>query len=573
LATTTTPTPRQSTRVAAKIRLTVSSLNPSLSFSETCDTVSVNSFGCAMHAPKEIAVGTPVLLKMQSGKEATGQVAFCKASTANDKWGIGIELDSPGNFWELKPCPADWLSASDAIVSSASKPGVKSNGSVRLSGPSAADLDAIRLDLREEMRKEFDSFLKHADRKVAEELKSHKEKTAALELMLKDAAQVRDSLAAALQSFQKNLDQKLAGETEKTFQQIKDQVTPLTEQTRSEAQQLQKDLQKLSGELKKQGQSLWEDFEKGRREFVEITNKHLEDKKQGIAGAAESMAERSEEIYKGLQERLEKQFASKQDAILLSQTAVEAEATRLQLQLQEFDERASKMQQLSSEGIAGFGEQLDKKVLEVRANTERSLEDLQKHQVGMARTEMEGIVTPVAARGDTLVKELLSLVDPMSRERDEIQTQLDALRQEKKEIEIWLASKAEDFRKTLEDGLADGRVRGKSIVQQALDAIQDPIDQFSREAKTKIEENTARQHADLGNGIRSLREELAALQQRTSETVRASVIGPAPVAATEVVSDKVEGESSTEVEKPSHRANSSLAQKLSGLVRGNGKRE
>ncbi len=94
-----------------QLPLLVTSLDPIVPFSQRCETVVVNCHGGALNSPQAIANATPVLLQLEDGRQAMARVVGCVA--AGDKWTVAIKLDRPGNFWNVQPCPEDWLVAGD----------------------------------------------------------------------------------------------------------------------------------------------------------------------------------------------------------------------------------------------------------------------------------------------------------------------------------------------------------------------------------------------------------------------------------------------------------------------------
>ncbi|HUJ96332.1 MAG TPA: PilZ domain-containing protein [Terriglobales bacterium] len=104
------PQNRRSTRVKAQIPLCVSSVDPSVTFSEHCHTLVVNLQGCGVRLSQPLGSGVAVLLdELPSGQTATAHVANAVPLGANKKyWLVGLALDEPGNVWGIHPAPADW---------------------------------------------------------------------------------------------------------------------------------------------------------------------------------------------------------------------------------------------------------------------------------------------------------------------------------------------------------------------------------------------------------------------------------------------------------------------------------
>lgn len=512
----------------------VTSLKSSVAFSECCDPVSVNSQGCAMYSATQIAVGTPVLMRLQTGAEATGQVAFCKASPSNDKlWGVGIVLDRPGNFSGLDPAhPKERMDGDDAadvllndkeIGEGVAK--IPESGSI--SDMPRAEADTMRVELLVEMRKEMHAMLTDAGAQLQEELQTQRKNTTIAEGLLRDAADVR-SVAAREQSLSETFDRKITDRVENALQQIEVHIDTLLRQARSESEQLQQQLRIGGDEMDRQvHQSVSAQFEKAQRHFCEVANKYFEEKRQGIADATTSMAKASDEIYSALQERLRKEFDGKQEIVDSNQNTIATELARLQAQVRNVDDRTARLDKLSLQLEADFSGRLDQTVSETitqaRTSMAHLLGEVRSEQLGMAGAEVESLVTTLSTRVDYLIKEeLRPFIDVLIRERDEVQIQIAAVKQEKTELELWLVQQDQDFKESIEKALFDARLQGKTSVQKVLDMIQDPVDKLSCEAKNKIGELAARQYVELGDGIRRLRNELATLKQQAGDSLLAS---------------------------------------------------
>ena len=246
LATTKSETLIQNTRIM------VTSLKPSVDFSEFCEPVSMNAQECAMYSATEIAVGTPVLLRLQTGTQATGQVAFCKASPSNDKlWGLGIVLDRAGSFRGLKPRPMERVAPDDdADVLSDDKEisavVARTPESGRAPDVTRAEPDIVRIELLEQMRNEMDTMLTDARATFQEELLAQRKNTAIAEAILRDAADAR-SVAAREQSLSKTLDRKITDGVENALQQIEVRIDTLRRQAGSESEELQQQLRTGGG--------------------------------------------------------------------------------------------------------------------------------------------------------------------------------------------------------------------------------------------------------------------------------------------------------------------------------------
>ena len=101
---------RRSTRLPLEVPVLVTSLDPTVSLSEDCNTTLVNAHGCGVIAKREIPRGMRVRLEIVSAKRhTTAQVSeVVSLGGVPETWLIGLELDVPGNFWGIDFAPSDW---------------------------------------------------------------------------------------------------------------------------------------------------------------------------------------------------------------------------------------------------------------------------------------------------------------------------------------------------------------------------------------------------------------------------------------------------------------------------------
>lgn len=98
---------RRSTRLSLQIPVVITCLDPSLNFREQCRTVVVNAHGCGVIVPESLKIETPVTVELVSnGRCKEGRIVL--ATRVIDSWLLGMEFDSPENFWGIETPPADW---------------------------------------------------------------------------------------------------------------------------------------------------------------------------------------------------------------------------------------------------------------------------------------------------------------------------------------------------------------------------------------------------------------------------------------------------------------------------------
>ncbi len=101
---------RRSTRLPLEVPVLVTSLDPAQPFSEPGNTTLVNAHGCGLIVPRALAPGIPVRLEIASAKRRTTAHVSEVVPLGGDPetWLVGLELDTPGNFWGIDYAPSDW---------------------------------------------------------------------------------------------------------------------------------------------------------------------------------------------------------------------------------------------------------------------------------------------------------------------------------------------------------------------------------------------------------------------------------------------------------------------------------
>ncbi len=101
---------RSGTRVPCEIPITLTSVDSTRSFSESCVVILVNPQGCAVRFHRPLEVGSTVRLKdLPGGNNATARVVNCISMGEYQKlWLLGLALDRPGNVWGIQSPPHDW---------------------------------------------------------------------------------------------------------------------------------------------------------------------------------------------------------------------------------------------------------------------------------------------------------------------------------------------------------------------------------------------------------------------------------------------------------------------------------
>ena len=100
---------RRSTRLSLQIPVVITCLDPSLDFREECKTVVVNAHGCGLIVHERLKNETPVAVKLVSnGRTKKGRIVLAISVIDDISWLLGLDFDSPENFWGIETPPPDW---------------------------------------------------------------------------------------------------------------------------------------------------------------------------------------------------------------------------------------------------------------------------------------------------------------------------------------------------------------------------------------------------------------------------------------------------------------------------------
>jgi hypothetical protein len=101
---------RRSTRLPLEVPVLLTSLNAAVTLSEQGTTTLVNAHGCGLIIQRPVPNGIQVRLDIVSaGRHTTGRIAeVVPLGGEPEGWLLGIELDTPGNFWGIEYAPTDW---------------------------------------------------------------------------------------------------------------------------------------------------------------------------------------------------------------------------------------------------------------------------------------------------------------------------------------------------------------------------------------------------------------------------------------------------------------------------------
>jgi hypothetical protein len=104
------PQRRLGTRVRAQIPVRVTSLDPTINFSESCYTLMVNPKGCGIRCSRPLRPGTQLRVDELPGRGAALATVACARPLEQGSryWIVGIALEYPANLWCIAPAPDDW---------------------------------------------------------------------------------------------------------------------------------------------------------------------------------------------------------------------------------------------------------------------------------------------------------------------------------------------------------------------------------------------------------------------------------------------------------------------------------
>ena len=100
---------RRSTRLSLQIPVVITCLDPSRNFRGECNTVVVNAHGCGVILHERLKDETPVTVKLVSnGRSKKGRIVLAIPVIDNNSWLLGLDFESPENFWGIGTPPSDW---------------------------------------------------------------------------------------------------------------------------------------------------------------------------------------------------------------------------------------------------------------------------------------------------------------------------------------------------------------------------------------------------------------------------------------------------------------------------------
>lgn len=412
---------RRSSRVPVAVPLLVTSLDPHNDFSEVCETLVVSAHGCSLRSPMRVQSGVPVHLHTKQGREMMARIVDCQPIGSNPQnWRLGAQLDEPNNFWDLNPCPEDWLRAREpkpapslpqATIMQANPPA--SPDQLRetvgqLLQPFQAELAGLRekLEQRENHRNRFEVSLSHIPPELEQELWTRLRQDLgqrALQLAREESERILVASHVAI-------DRKIT--------------------------QTQRELQQHASEQLKNAEQSVQALADG---ITETVDQHfrdaIEDLQQNLAQAEGRLNRQEEELAQALQQRLEEEHAARRQDLEQMQEKVAAEWSHMQTQLAALDARLTKLDEAARRLESDFAARLSGLASEVVSATKAELE-------GAAAT----VLTQLSARGARQVSHQLDeACDRLKQVQNEIETSISEA------LQARLARGEQAFEQTIND--------------------------------------------------------------------------------------------------------------------------
>jgi hypothetical protein len=425
---------RRSSRVPFALPIFVTSLEPSVHFSELCETLVVNAHGCAVRSPSKLDAGVPVHIHHKEGRQTTAYVVDCKPlGTDHKTWLVAAQLDQPENFWGLKPCPEDWMRLSSLPApngqrtlkaSAGTKTSLKvvpHKGQEQLGeervrtlfeetlGPLRAEVIELRekLGRPEAKRSSFEVSLSQIPPELEEQLWIRLRKELGELVLVQSRQQAEQVLATAKTTIEQNIQS-----AQDEFQQRATQ----------ELQMVEVRAKRLSDEI-----------DDGVREQL---HSELENFQHHALQARVELDRRSDEFFQALQRRLGQENDARLREIEQVQAAIRSESSHLEALVADLGGRVAtldqstrqlesglttRLGQLSSEVVAAARARLDQNVEAILSELqERSAKELGNQlDVACGRLKMiqKGIETEVSELLNTQVARTLHAFDHTVEER------------------------------------------------------------------------------------------------------------------------------------------------------------
>jgi len=396
---------RRSSRVPLALPIHVTSLEPSVHFSEDCETLVVNAHGCAVRSPMKLAAGVPVHLHNPEGRETTAYVVDCQPLGIDHRsWMVAARLDKPDNFWGVKPCPQDWMLLSQTVPANGaqvSHASIVSDARPRKPQAHEPALRVVPPKAQESLSEDrVRTLLGEIIRPLHEEVIQLRERVA-------QPAAKRSSFEVSLSQIPPELEEKLwlrlrqelgaqvlQHATEQTEQLLANAKTTIGQNINTARHEFRQHLTEELQLVVVRAQRLSDEIDDGVRQQLDAGLQAFH--QQGVE-AGVRFEERGNEFFHSLQQRLTEENNARLREIEQVQAAIDSESSQMRSLITDLTTRI---------------QTLDDSAQRLESGLDDRLAQLSGNIVSQARTQMEGhvdaILTDVQTRA---VKELSAQLD------------------------------------------------------------------------------------------------------------------------------------------------------------------
>ena len=441
---------RRSSRVAMKMPITISSLEPTAQFLEECETLVVSAHGCSLRSPIKLEPGFPLQFRLNDGRETTAHVVDCKPIGTNQAgWRLAAKLDHPDNFWGQKSWPEDWKRflempvASDTPLVSANQVAAPKMPMLRALIAEVVDpLQSELNDLREKLamqqrRNRFEVSLSQIPPEVEEKLWSRLRE----ELGTQALRETREQAERVLGTAQSAIERKITEAQEEFRQRVGEQMQAFERHGEAVSEQ-------TGDELRQRLQSATEEF------------------KQQASAAGARLHQQGDEFLESLVQRLAEEREAQCRELQAAQAAAAAESSRLQTQLDELGRRVAELDETARHLESGLNTRLTRMATEIVSGARAQLE-----------SAADSIFQKLAARN---AEGLGHQLEDASARLKNIQKDVEDSVSET--VKASASEELQTFRKTIEDSAQRSVARWRLALARDLNAVANMLGEHSRSA-------------------------------------------------------------------------------------------
>jgi hypothetical protein len=367
--------PRRSSRVPVAMPILVTSLDGA-HYSEVCETLVVNTHGCAIRSRAKLDPGVSLHFHSQDGRGATAQVVSCeRMESDNQSWRLGARLEHPENFWGLQNFPKDWTVSLASAVPKVPQLAARVQNSVQLSGGPSAWPEA-RPKLSEDYVKRV---LVELVRPLHAEITAMKEKLARADAN-------RSRFDVSLSSIPPELEQQLE-------QRLRQDLGPkVIEEARQQSSHI---LSATKEAIEKMVVGIQEEFQRRSKEELDVVEQragqisaHIvetirEQLRDGVGDLQRKLVDgrnhlrrTSDELLVSLQTSLNDEHNRRREELEQLRVQVAAQSLRLHEQIEQLDSRISMLDESLRSWESGLDGRLNQMASDSVNNTRNEIEEV-----------------------------------------------------------------------------------------------------------------------------------------------------------------------------------------------------